>query len=201
MMILTEKQHDALVTAISSAFGRAAESLSELTGRRVTLEVPKVSVLPIGEISADLGRLIDSEIATVHQIFTGSVAGDAMLLLNTEGAVNLVRLLAEDRVPSTHLIASDREVLTEVGNILLNACLGTFGDLLQVHITFSVPRLHMESLDALLESITIGSEELRYALVVYSNFHIRDQEVGGYLVVVLGVASLDKLVHAVESLS
>ena len=144
--------------------------------------------------------MVDSEIATVHQIFSGPVSGDAMLLLDYEGALNLVNLLTGDRMASPHLVASDQEVLTEVGNILLNACLGTFGNLLQVHISFAVPRLHLESLDGLLDSILIGSEELRYALVVFSNFQLRDQEVGGYLVIVLGVASLDRLVQTVEEM-
>ncbi len=88
----------------------------------------------------------------------------------------------------------------ETGNILLSACLGTFGNLLQVHITFTVPRLHVEALDGLLDSLVIGSEELRYGLVVFANFRLRDSEVGGFLVMVLGIASLDRLIQEVEKL-
>jgi chemotaxis protein CheC len=94
--------------------------------------------------------------------------------------------------------ASAREVLTEVGNILLNACLGTFGNLLQVQVSFSVPRLNLETLSDVLKSLLVGSEGLRYALVVHAGFRLRDTELTGYLVIVLSVASLDRLIRAVE---
>src|SRR5437868_6806247 len=167
-MELTEQQKDALSELINIAFSRTAASLSELTGHRVLLDVPKVAIFPVGELSSALAEFLPAEVATVHQVFSGPVAGDALLLLNYDGAVTLADLLTDERMKSQRLNASAREVLTEVGNILLNACLGMFGNLLQVHVSFSVPRLHLETLDALLRSMKVESEELRYALVVYT---------------------------------
>ena len=102
-------------------------------------------------------------------------------------------------VNSDRLNTSAREVLTEVGNILLNACLGMFGNLLQVHVSFSVPRLHLDTLEALLRSLMVGVEGLRYALVVYTAFRIRESAVSGYLVIALNVASLDRLIQEAET--
>jgi len=195
---LTEQQKDALTEVINIAFSRTAASLSELTGHRVLLDVPNVSIFPIGELGAALAEFLPAEVATVHQVFSGPVMGDALLLLNYDGAVTLADLLTEEKVRSDRLNASSREVLTEVGNILLNACLGMFGNLLQVHVSFSVPRLHLETLDALLRSLVIGSEGLRYALVVYTAFRMRDSSVNGYLVIALNVASLDRLIQEAE---
>ncbi len=199
-MQLTATQQDALVELINVAFGRAAASLSSLTGQRVLLEVPEITVCPLGDLGQLLGKVVQGEIATVHQIFGGEVAGDALLLLDYQGAVLLSELLVEQRPKVKRLDVSDREVLTEVGNILLNACLGTFGNMLQVHISFAVPRLRLEDLNGLLHSLVIGHDELRYALVVYTTFRLRESGVGGYLVIVLGVASLDRLLHGVENL-
>lgn len=199
-MLLTERQHDALVELINIAFGRAAAALSDMTGHRVLLEVPRVTICPIEQLTATLDGFVTGEVATVHQIFSGTVAGDALLLLNYDGAVALSDLLTDGRPRVNRLDASDREVLAEVGNILLNACLGTFGNMLQVHISFSVPRLHLQELGTLLDTLVIGADELRYALVVYTTFRLRDSAVGGYLVIVLGVASLDRLMQGVERL-
>src|SRR4030095_4209455 len=132
------------------------------------------------ELSATLAGFVDGEVATVHQIFTGPVAGDALLLLDSGGAVVLANLLTNEQSPAPRLDASAREVLTEVGNILLNACLGVFGNLLQVQVSFSIPRLQRESLNTVLTSLIIGKEELRYALVVYTSFQMRASEVTGY---------------------
>ncbi len=198
--MFSAQQQDALTEVINIAFLRAAASLSELTGHRVLLDPPNVAIYPIQELSHALRDIVRGDIATVHQIFTGAVAGDALLILSYEDAATLAHLLVDEHPSQAKLGASDREVLMETGNILLNACLGTFGNLLQVRITFTVPRLHLESLDGLLDTLIIGSEELRYGLVVFTNFRLRDSAIGGYLVIVLGVASLDRLMEEIEKL-
>jgi chemotaxis protein CheC len=198
-MQLTERQNDALTELINIAFSRTAASLSELTGHRVILDVPAVAIYPVSELATRLADFIPAELASVHQIFTGSLTGDALLLLNYDGAVTLTDLLTDEAIQSHRLNESAREVLTEVGNILLNACLGVFGNLLQVQISFSIPRLHLETLDHLIKSLVIDKEELRYALVVYTAFRVRDSAISGYLVMALSVVSLDRLIQEVES--
>ena len=198
MKELTTAQQDALVELLNIGFGRAAASLSQLTGHRVVLEVPSVSVHPIAALDGALSMLVSQEIATVHQIFSGPVAGDALLILSHEAAGTLKELLTDEAALPLSVDASAREILTEVGNILLNACLGTFGNLLNVQVSFSVPHLNLDTLRGLLRSLLINREGLQYALVVHAGFKLRDAEIKGYLVIVLSVASLDRLIRAVE---
>ena len=197
-MQLSERQNDALAELINIAFSRTAASLSELTGHRVVLDVPKVAIYPISELTTRLAEFLPAELASVHQVFTGPLTGDALLLLNYDGAVMLTELLTDEAIHSHRLNESAREVLTEVGNILLNACLGMFGNLLQVRISFSVPRLHLETLARMVKSLVIDKEELRYALVVYTAFRVRDSAISGFLVIALSVVSLDRLIQEVE---
>jgi chemotaxis protein CheC len=198
-MELTDAQQDALIELLNIGFGRAGASLSELTGHRVVLDVPEVSIHPIGKLKEVLQQLGIQEVASVHQIFSGSVSGDALLVLNHTAAGILKELLTDEPALPLALDGSAREVLAEVGNILLNACLGTFGNLLQVQVSFSVPQLSVDTLHAVLESLMINREGMRYALVVHAGFRLRDAEVTGYLVIVLSVASLDRLIRSVEA--
>ena len=197
-MKLTAVQEDALIELLNIGFGRAAASLSQLTGHRVLLEVPHVTIHPIDEVSESLERMIRTDVASVHQIFSGPVSGDALLILDQIGASMLKELLTNEPALPLSIDASAREVLTEVGNILLNACLGTFGNLLKVQVSFSVPQLNLESLGAILETLRVNHEGVKYALVVQAGFKLRDNEVRGFLVIVLSVASLDRLLRAVE---
>jgi chemotaxis protein CheC len=197
-MQLTSVQQDALVELLNIGFGRAGASLSQLTGHRVILEVPSVTVHEIAELSTALQQVIRDEVATVHQIFSGPVSGDALLVLDHHGASRLKELLTDEPALPLAIDASAREVLTEVGNILLNACLGTFGNLLKVQVSFSIPRLNLETLGRVIESLRVNNEGVRYALVVHAGFRLRDREVKGYLIIVLSVSSLDRLVRAVE---
>jgi chemotaxis protein CheC len=194
---LTEDQKDAVTELVNIAFSRTAAALSELTGNRVELTVPEVSAHPIGGLLPALARFVRGDVATVHQIFGGPVSGDAFLLLDVAGAARLVDLLTDAGAPTGEMGSSAREVLAEVGNILLNACLGVFGDLLQVRFTFAVPRLHLEALGSMLGSLVIEEDELRHALLVGARFRVRASEVTGCMVLVLGITSLDRFVRAV----
>jgi chemotaxis protein CheC len=197
-MELTALQQDALVELLNIGFGRAAAALSQLTGHRVLLEVPQVTLQEVDEVGDALERVVHGHVASVHQIFNGPVAGDALLILDESGAAMLKELLTSEPALPLAIDPSAREVITEVGNILLNACLGTFGNLLKVQVSFSVPHLSIENVGAILESLKVQNVGIRYALVVHAGFRLRDAEVAGYMVIVLSVASLDRLIRAVE---
>ena len=197
-MELTTSQHEALTELINIGYGRAATALSELTGRRIILDVPKVSVFPIQKITSALAAVMAGEVASVHQVFSGPVSGNALLLLDHDAAVMLNSLILDEQNPGGRLHAAAREALTEVGNIVLNACLGVFGNLLQVQVTFSVPRLHVESVEGVLRSISVKEHELQYALMVHTQFHLRDSDVSGYMVIILGITSFSRLLTELE---
>jgi chemotaxis protein CheC len=197
-MELTYTQKDALTELINIGYGRAAGALSELTGYRITLEVPRIAMHPIDEIGAQLEKTVDGEVASVNQVFSGPVAGNALLLLDERAALMLSELLTDDSSPSGTFDSGAREIITEVGNILLNALLGVFGNLLQVQISFAVPRLRVDSIESVLQSITVQDEELRYALMIHTRFHLRASNVTGYLVIILGITSLDRMLSELE---
>jgi chemotaxis protein CheC len=155
-MNLTSAQEDALKELLNIGFGRAAASLSELTGHRVLLDVPAVSIHPLQDLKSALAAVVRDEVASVHQIFSGQVAGDALLILNHQAAGILKWLLTDEPALPLKVDASAREVLAEVGNILLNACLGTFGNLLDVQVSFSIPHLDLDTLHSVLESLLVN---------------------------------------------
>lgn len=200
-MELTLPQQDALTELINIGYGRAAGALSELTGYRITLEVPHVSMHEISEIAPLLEDVVQGEVASVNQMFSGPISGTAMLLLDERSVLMLTHLLGDDRgAMRTEMDASSREIITEVGNILLNACLGVFGNLLQVHVSFAVPRLQVESVQHVLESVNVESDEkLRYGLLIHTRFRLRASNVTGYLVIILGITSLDRLLRELEN--
>lgn len=199
-MVLTERQNDSLSEVINIAFSRAASSLSELTSRRILIEAPSVESVPIAKLPDTLRNFVDGDIATVHQIFSGAVGGDVFLLFSHESAVTLANLMTDSYGVTGKLDASLKEVLTEVGNILLNACLGTFGNLLEVRVSFAVPRLHLDTLGTLVDSIEVDQKELTYAIVASASFQVKETTVQGYLIIVLGVTSLEHLLQKLERL-
>jgi chemotaxis protein CheC len=189
--------HDALTELFNIGLHRAAASLSELTGQRIIVELPQLWVCPIEETHGRLMQLLDGELATVHQVFQGNVAGDAVLVLEYESAARLASLLTGGDVAiGGRLDQSAREVLSEVGNVILSSCLSAFGDMLHVVVSFSVPRIHVESLEGLLRSLHIDEVDVQYILLVATRFRLSEGEVGGYLMIAVGVASLSLITNA-----
>lgn len=189
--MLNDVDTDALTELFNIGLHRAAASLSELTSQRVLVDLPRLWVCPLKDLKSTLNQLLTGELATVHQIFGGSVSGDAVLLLEYEKAALLASVMTEGQVAGDgHIDASAREVLAEVGNIVLGACLSAFGNMLKVSVSFSVPRIHIESLDGLLHSLTIDAADIQYAMIATTRFRLSSQEVGGYMIFVIGMNSL-----------
>ena len=141
MMELTAVQQDALDRAAQhrlrpgGRFAVATDRPPRPAGSPARLDPPDRP----SRGRARAGR--QDDVASVHQIFSGPVAGDALLMLDPSGAAMLKELLTDEPALPLAIDASAREVITEVGNILLNACLGTFGNLLNVQVSFSVSRI------------------------------------------------------------
>lgn len=199
-MELTLEQKDALTELINIGYGRAAGALSELTGYRITLEVPQVSMHEIARIAPTLEEVINSEVASVDQSFTGPISGTALLLLDEDAALALSQLLTDDRANATTLDSNAREIITEVGNILLNACLGVFGNLLRVPINFEVPHLTVSRVAQVLDAVGRQSDEdIDYGLMIHTRFYVKTNNVSGYLVIVLGISSLSRLLAELKN--
>lgn len=193
-MELTPEQKDALTELINIGYGRAAGALSELTGYRITLEVPQVTMHAVAKIAPMLENEIKSDVASVDQVFTGPIAGTALLLLDQQAAVALSQLMTDERSDTRELDSNGREIITEVGNILLNACLGVFGNLLQVPIHFAVPHLLIDSVTDVMNAVgKQAKEHIDYGLMIHTRFSVKMNNVTGYLVIVLGITSLDRL--------
>ncbi|HUS35745.1 MAG TPA: chemotaxis protein CheC [Verrucomicrobiae bacterium] len=193
-MELNDRQKDTLTELINIGYARAAGALSDLTGHRITLAVPEVAIHPIEEITPALEQVVGGEITSVNQFFGGTISGNAILLLDKSAALLLNRLLT-DRPAAEALDESAREVIIEVGNIVLNACLGVFGNLLHVQITFTVPHLQVDEVEQIMRSIRIQDQSFRYALMIHTRFHLRASDVSGYLVIILGVTSLERVIQ------
>lgn len=200
-MNLTELEADALNELFNIGLHRAAASLSELTGKRVQVDLPRLWVCSIDELKERLMDVVSGDLATVHQFFGGPVAGDAVLLLEYEKAVMLADLLTGGEVAlGGKLDQSAREVIAEIGNVVLSSCLGAFGNVLNLAVSFAVPRIHVESLDGMLRTVVIDRDQgIPYALVAATRFGLADLEISGYLVVVIGVKSLELVSEALSA--
>jgi chemotaxis protein CheC len=132
-------------------------------------------------------------------MFGGPICGNAVLLFEESSAIILADLLT-GAPKRGKLDETAREVINEVGNIVLNACLGSFGNLMEMNIKFTVPQVQVNQVQDILKSMRIAEERLTYAMMVRTRFDIRASNVSGFLVVLLGVTYLERLLKSLEKL-
>lgn len=116
---------------------RAAGALSELTHQRVELSVPAVRLVAAAAFAAQLSGL--SSICGVTQRLRGGLETSAMLLFAEENSLEIVRCMLERLVPYEVLSELHQDAITEVGNIMLNACVGSIARSLGVVIRVDPP--------------------------------------------------------------
>lgn len=194
-MTLQESHVDALMELVNIGCGRAAAALAQMTRQRITLGVPHVHVLELTAAGEHLAQRLGPRVACVNQAFGGPFSGNAMLLLDLAAADSLATMLEGGEAPDKERM---KDTLGEAGNILLNACLGVFGNLLEVQIAFNVPELSVNSVGSLLRSISSGGQPLTHAVVAETRFALPGGRTSGYLVMILGMTSLNYLVEGIE---
>ncbi|MCX7823303.1 MAG: hypothetical protein N2260_07675 [Syntrophobacterales bacterium] len=199
-MEFSEERKDALQEVINIAFHRAAYSLSELTQKRVELKAPEVYLFSTKGLGDFLKNLLGAELVMVNQFFSGSISGNALLIMDPQSALTLVELISEDRSGLPRLDEGDREVLLEIGNILLNAYVGTLGNLMKGNIAFYIPNIRVDSVHAMVESISLDGQPLQHAVAVVTEFVVKATNITGCVVIILGITSLEKLIEVLDKL-
>ncbi|HEY76709.1 MAG TPA: chemotaxis protein CheC [Thermoflexia bacterium] len=192
----TEQQRDALSDLINVALARTAETLSDLSNRRILIERPEVVICSVDEAQERLQNRISEPLIAVHQSFSGALTGTAILALDREEARTLVNLLVGEETSTPDLDISAREVVVEVGNILLSACTRVFGSLLQVRLFSSMPRFRLEDPATMLNTPTAQDEQ--YAIIAYTTFRVQEEAVPGIILIILGAHPIGRLFKAIE---
>jgi len=136
---LTELQRDTITELLNIGMGRAAAALSEMVGEEVALSVPSVEVLSRRDAAVLVREKGCERIVAVLQEFSGFFGGGTMLVFPADKSLDLVHSLIKDTFPLDIMTEMEQEALMEIGNITLNACIGSIANILQSEVSSSLP--------------------------------------------------------------
>lgn len=133
---LTEDQRDALQEIANIGMGQAGSSIAKIWGEFVSLSVPHIAHVERCAIPAMLTRLVgDGTVNAVRQAFHGQLRGEVVVAFSGGRGDQLAELMGYDDADSVE----EQELLLDVANILVGACLGSVAETLAVDIGFSAP--------------------------------------------------------------
>jgi len=199
MIEISDYQIDVLKELMNIGVGRSIAALHDLVQSHIVMEVPRVEVLSVEEASERLHALGLTSVSIINLHFDGPFSGVSSLYFPTPEADKFVSLLDARAAESGEGIELLRSgILMEIGNIVLNSVMGTFGNTLGKHFSFSVPDYFECSGDEILSS---RPAKTSIVLLSLCNFHVEDSHVDGFINLIFDIESLHSLLAAVDEAS
>jgi len=198
---LKELQLDALKEVANIGAGHAATALSQLTDRRIMINVPEISITRLEDIPASYGDP-EAVVAAVLMHVLGDLTGRTLLLLPEDNAHLLCDLLLR-RPPGTSDTIGQLEEssLKEAGNILAGAYLNALSDFMGMMLLPSVPSLVVDLAGAVLTTAFLNfGQDRDFVFCVETNFRFTDadQALTGHFLLLPDLASLRAIFEAIR---
>lgn len=189
--VLDDFYVDAVAEVLNVGMGSAAAALSEMINDEIKLSVPGVEFVSRLEATQIIGSKAKTDVSGVHQHFQGAFDGDAMLLFPEEQSLELVRaVLQHDDLSLQDLTDMEQEAMTEIGNVILNACLCSMADMFGKEMLGDIPEFVQGSLAQVFS--TDGALEHTEAIVLLLNmdFAVDKKNIQGYVTFLMDVDSV-----------
>lgn len=136
MFCLSEMEEDALKEFFNMGLGNAADSLSQMVNNEVLLSLPQLKVVPFAEATKMLVDNADEKLVAIRQNFSGELNGTALLIFPGAEGLELVRTLLNEQISLEVLMELEQETLLDVGNVVLNAFLESFTQMMSIQFEF-----------------------------------------------------------------
>ena len=200
--VFTAEQRDALQEIANLAMGRAAARLALLLGHFIELSVPRVRVVKAADAGAALREMtgIHENVTAVRQGFRSDIKGEAIVLCRSAGVARLISLMDRTFGDGAYGgMATQDELVFDVANVLMSACVASILDELGRKPVFFPPGLlgTNVSLDDVFQPKVLAWE---VALLVEVNFALEDQSFRAYLVMLMAEESIRHMNEALDAL-
>lgn len=199
--MINQDRLELLQEMLNIGFGRSSAAIADLLNLFVSMNVPKIYDLTSHGIIDYLVKQIGvaEKINLVRQTFRGDFYGETMLVFPDQSAEILVNLLIN--IEEESLINSKlkrEEVLIEIGNIFVGACMGKIAELLNTLLSYNIPQVILTSTPINRLNIQKLSQE-DHILVIENALRIKDKKINIYLFIIINGESLKWLYKTLDN--
>jgi chemotaxis protein CheC len=190
-------KEDALREVINLGMGAAGAALAETLGVFVRLSVPALEAIDGQDVVPLLAaaRWGTRSVSVSRQAFYGGLSGEALVLFDEIGCRHLADLLGHEGDTSGNLA---EEVLLELGNAMVGACINGIADRLKEVVSFAPPALVCDGAP-LWQAFATSSFTGRRTLLVCIDFSIEERQFESRIAIFISEKSLARLDTAVEA--
>jgi chemotaxis protein CheC len=195
VMKLSAIEQDSLAELTNMGVSRAATSLGQMLRETILLSVPAVEIIPIVTAAQFIEQSSSPRLIAVRQSFEGPSPGTALLIFPEARSLELVRSILGDEHSIEDILNLEHEVLAETGNIILNACLSTIGNVLHRNIRMSLPSVVRGNGATLFAAREADGKAV---LFLHIRFIIRRRDLDGFIALLMDLPSIAALKVVVQ---
>jgi len=192
---LSELQQDLLTELFNVGVGHAAASLSTMVKQEIKLSVPVIEFISIKELAQKLGA--NKAVYSVSQKMSGPFSAQSILFFPEKSSGEIVRKLLGDDLPEDSIAELQKEAFSEIGNIVLNACIGSFSNALNNELTVELPTYEFGKPEEVLEATDNAGDT---ALFIKIDLTLSTSHITGYMAFLMEGKSLEKLIAVLDEM-
>lgn len=190
---LTDMQFDVLKEIGNIGAGNATTALSQMINMKIYMNVPKVALVPLSDISGIIGSE-EMVIVGIMLGMEGDITGTMMFLLKVDSAHRIVNLLmGTDSAPDADFGEMEYSALGEIGNIIAGSYLSALSSLTGLKIVATVPAMTIDMAGAILSVPAIEYGKIGDKVLFIETQLGEDDFLNGYIVMVPEVDSYGKI--------
>lgn len=197
----TEEQLDFVREMMNIGAGNAVTALQQMLQCPVDLIIPKVSVLPIVQISSTLDN--PTALVTCARMgMVGDIGGAMFFIVPEESRKILVSttekaLLGLSRLPWQKSDEVELSVVAEIANIISGVYLTAIHDFCGLNIYHTVPTLATDMMQSILDEDLVKTNlQIRTAILIENEFVIETNHIRTLLTIVPSAESEEPMVNA-----
>lgn len=195
-MILDSLQIEILKEIINIGVGKSAEVLNTMIQSHVLLEVPEVKIIQAGKYNDFIDYFEDDNYAVITLPFNGDLQGFSKLIMSSDHAAKLVDAFIGNSGENMDMDSLRIDILSEIGNIIINAVMGTLSNTLNIHLDYVVPDYEQGARSIIIPEEMINNKSV--ILFAKTQFTIEKFEARGSFAVFFRVKSFNLLIEKIQ---
>ena len=196
--ILTPDMRDCYQEIANVAMGRAGDLLARLLDVFVVLPIPNVNFIEVSELSMALSAIENRESTSgiCQGFISAGISGEALLILNDSGFQDVAALMNyQEEVDAS----SELELLMDLANVLIGACLNGVSEQLDIQFSQGHPVVlgqHRKVSDL----IASNSNKWKKTLAIEISYNIENYNVKCDLLLLFTEKSMEALNNKISYL-
>lgn len=198
-------KYDILKELFNISAGKAASMLSEITNRKILLNVPDIKIFNADDkkfkLEENLPKVLNGTLMVSSISFEDKLTGRANLIFPAQKMKSFINLCMNGSSiddQSLNFNDMDFDIVKEIGNIILNSIMGEIGNYLNVNLEYTLPEIKVYSKIDFRKDIE--NKKSMQILMLYITFIIDDIQIEGAVIVDLTLNSLNILMQKIDEI-